>query len=164
MKSNAGAGHDVDEAEFRLEEFLPYRLSVASSRVSRVFARRYADAFGLTISEWRMLTTVGRFGAMSPSAVADKTAMDKVKVSRAASALTARGLVRQSKDADDGRAKRLQLTRKGINAYRDIVALARETEASIASGVTLSEWATLNRVLAKLDTHMIGLEAPDAAD
>ena len=41
---------DVTETEtpdvFRLEEFLPYRLSVASNRVSRLFARHYSEAFG----------------------------------------------------------------------------------------------------------------------
>jgi len=30
-------------AEFDLEAFLPYELSVVSNRVSRTFARRYAD-------------------------------------------------------------------------------------------------------------------------
>src|SRR4249920_2674610 len=83
---------------FRLEEFLPYRLSVAANRVSRLFARRYSEAFGLTIPEWRVLATIGRFGSLSPSAVGEWTAMDKVKVSRAAASLVARGLANQSPD------------------------------------------------------------------
>ena len=39
-----------------------------------------------------MLAIVGRFGTLSPSAVGEWTAMDKVKVSRAAASLVARGL------------------------------------------------------------------------
>src|ERR1019366_6496002 len=92
-------------SDFRLEDFLPYRLSVAANRVSRLFSRRYSDAFGLTIPEWRVLATIARFGTLSPSAVGEWTAMDKVKVSRAAASLVARGLARQSANPNDGRAR-----------------------------------------------------------
>ena len=91
--------------DFKLEDFLPYRLSIAANRVSRVFARRYSEHSGLSIPEWRVLATVARFGTVSPSAVGEWTAMDKVKVSRAAAALVARGLLRQSADPRDGRGR-----------------------------------------------------------
>src|ERR1700755_2049885 len=83
---------------FKLEDFLPYRLSVAASRVARLCARRYAEAYGLAIPEWRVLAIVGRFGTLSPSAVGEWTAMDKVKVSRAAASLVSRGLLKQMPD------------------------------------------------------------------
>ena len=35
-----------------LEDFLPYRLSILSNRVSRAIAARYASTFDLTIPEW----------------------------------------------------------------------------------------------------------------
>ena len=99
---------------FKLENFLPYRLSVAANRVSRLFARRYFEAFGLSIPEWRVLAIVGRLGTLSPSAVGEATAMDKVKVSRAAASLVARGLARQTQDPQDGRGRLLRLTRRGV--------------------------------------------------
>ena len=83
-KANGGAVANGNGAEFHLDEFLPYRLSVAAGRVSRLFGRRYAEAFGLSIPEWRVLTVVGRFSSISPSTVGEATSMDKVKVSRAA--------------------------------------------------------------------------------
>ncbi|HXA26388.1 MAG TPA: MarR family transcriptional regulator, partial [Acetobacteraceae bacterium] len=111
---------------FRLEEFLPYRLSVAANRVSRLFARRYSEAYGLSIPEWRVLAMIGRFGTLSPSAVGEWTAMDKVKVSRAAASLVARGLLRQTQDPRDGRGRLLHLTRKGATVYQGVVPLACE--------------------------------------
>src|SRR5580704_5347778 len=102
---------------FRLEDFLPYRLSVAANSVSRLFARRYFEAFGLSIPEWRVLAVVGRFDSLSPSTVSEWTAMDKVKVSRAAASLVARGLVRQTQDPRDGRARLLRLTRRGAAVH-----------------------------------------------
>ena len=73
MKAKPAAMSPPETAlsDFRLEEFLPYRLSVAANRVSRLFARRYSEAFGLSIPEWRVLATIGRFGVLSPSAVGE---------------------------------------------------------------------------------------------
>jgi DNA-binding MarR family transcriptional regulator len=146
---------------FRLEDFLPYRLSVASNRVSRLFARHYSEAFGLSIPEWRVVAAVGSFGTLSPSAVGEATAMDKVKVSRAAAALVARGLLRQAPDPQDGRGRRLSLTRKGLAVYQGVVPLARELEASLAQNFTRTEWAALQKALLRLNTHVLEIGGRD---
>jgi DNA-binding MarR family transcriptional regulator len=146
---------------FRLEEFLPYRLSVASNRVSRLFARRYSESFGLTIPEWRVLAVIGRFGTLSPSAVCEWTAMDKVKVSRAAASLVSRGLLRQNQDPSDGRGRLLRLTRKGTTVHGGVVPLARELEATLAAGLTKSEWAALNKALVAVTEHVQTMDGED---
>jgi DNA-binding MarR family transcriptional regulator len=151
---------------FRLEDFLPYRLAVASNRVSRLFTQSYAENFGLTIPEWRVLAVVGRYETLSPSAVGEATAMDKVKVSRAAASLVARGLLKQSQDPTDGRGRLLRLTRKGTALHGHILPQARALEATLADGLSRAEWATLNKALAKLDAHCQTMEMSeeDAAD
>jgi DNA-binding MarR family transcriptional regulator len=155
---------DAAPANFRLEEFLPYRLSVAANRVSRLFQRRYSSAYGLTIPEWRVLATIGRFGTISPSAVGEWTAMDKVKVSRAAGSLVARGLVRQSPDPNDGRGRRLQLTRKGALVHDGVVPLAQELETTLAVGLSRAEWIVLNKALTRLNAHVQSIEGPNHGD
>ncbi len=127
--------------DFRLEDFLPYRLSVAANRVSRLCARRYTKAYGLSIPEWRVLAIVGRFDTLSPSAVGEWSAMDKVKVSRAAASLVARGLVRQTQNPRDGRARLLRLTRRGVAVYEGMVPLACELEGQLAEALSRSEWS-----------------------
>src|ERR1700748_3038499 len=104
-------------SEFHLDDFLPYRLSVASENVSRLMARRYLDEVGLGIPEWRLLAAVGRHGVLSPTSAGEHTSMDKVKVSRAAASLSGRGLLKQSQDPNDGRGRLLRLTRKGTTIY-----------------------------------------------
>jgi DNA-binding MarR family transcriptional regulator len=151
----------ADDATFRLEDFLPYRLSVAANRVSRLFARRYSEAYGLTIPEWRVLAIVGRFATLSPSAVGEWTAMDKVKVSRAAASLVARGLLRQTQDPHDGRGRLLRLTRRGVTIYEGMVPLACELEGQLAEGLSRSEWSALLKALDKLSTHAKGFEGVD---
>ncbi|MCW3476536.1 MarR family winged helix-turn-helix transcriptional regulator [Limobrevibacterium gyesilva] len=146
---------------FLLEEFLPYELSVAANRASRLFARRYSEAFGLSIAEWRVMAMVGRFGTISPGAVAERAEMDKVKVSRAVASLVAAGLAEQGPDPQDGRARLLRLTRKGRHMHQDIVPLARTLEAQLAAGLSADEWAALRNCLRKLYAHVRRLDAAE---
>lgn len=157
MKSQSSAPNDV----FLLEEFLPYELSIAANRTSRLFARHYSEAFGLTIAQWRVLAVVGRFGLLSPGVVADRTEMDKVKVSRAAASLVARGLLAQEPDPLDGRARRLRLSREGARVHAAIVPLARGLEAKLAGGLTEAEWSCLRACLRKLNAHVRSLDDSD---
>jgi DNA-binding MarR family transcriptional regulator len=147
-----------DGVSFRLEDFLPYRLSVAANRVSRLFARRYAESYGLSIPEWRVLAIVGRFETLSPSAVGEWSAMDKVKVSRAAASLVARGLLKQTQDPEDGRGRLLRLTRKGTTVYEGMVPLACQLEGHLAEGLSRAEWSALLKALDKLGAHAKELE------
>ncbi len=151
----------VNGDAFKLEDFLPYRLSVAANRVSRMFARRYFKAYGLSIPEWRVLAIVGRFDTLSPSAVGEWTAMDKVKVSRAAASLVTRGLARQTQDPKDGRGRLLRLTRRGIAVYQGMVPLAYELEGQLAEGLSRAEWTVLLKALDKLAAHVRGFEGID---
>ena len=146
---------------FKLEDFMPYRLSVAANRVSRLCARRYTKAYGLSIPEWRVLAVVGRFDTLSPSAVGEWTAMDKVKVSRAAASLVARGLLRQTQDPRDGLARLLRLTRRGVAVHEGMVPLACKLEGQLAEGLSRSEWSVLLKALAKLSMHAKGFEGVD---
>ncbi len=157
------SGERVQKAElngeaFRLEEFLPYRLSVAANSVSRLFARHYAESYGLSIPEWRMLAIIGRFGTLSPSTVGEWTEMDKVKVSRAAASLVARGLVKQTQDPNDGRGRLLRLTRKGVAVHQGMIPLACELEEQLAEGMTRTEWGSLLKALDKLASHAKGVD------
>ena len=154
-------------ADFALEEFLPYRLSVVSNRASRLFARRYSEAFGISIAEWRVLAVVGRFGGLSASAVVERTAMDKVKVSRAVRGLLARGLLRRQGDAADRRVQRLAMTPAGEGIHGRILPLARGLEAELLAGMAAAEQAALHRLLDALDARLAamgagpGTEGPD---
>ena len=149
---------------FLLEEFLPYELSVTASRTSRLFARRFELAFGLSIAEWRVMAVVGRFGTITPSAVAERTDMDKVKVSRATASLVGAGLLEQGPAPHDGRARLLRLTRKGRTVHDGLVPLALALEAQLAAGLTDEEWTVLRSCLRRLQEHVRTLETAALAN
>ena len=156
-----GAPPSANGDAFRLEDYLPYRLAVAANRVSRLCARRYSETYGLSIPEWRVLAVVGRFGVLSPSAVGEHTAMDKVKVSRAAASLVARGLLKQAQDPDDGRGRLLRLTRKGLAVRQGLVPVAYELEGQLSEGLSRTEWGSLLKALDKLTEHIAEVDGVD---
>ena len=156
-KTNGHQASVEDEADgsgFVLEDFLPYQLAVTAGRVSRLFAQRYGEEFGISIPEWRVLTVVGREAGISPSAVSARAKMDKVKVSRATATLVSRGLIRQTQDPSDGRARMLRLTRKGQGLLRSLVPVAQELEEKLAGALTRSEWSSLRQTLSRLNAQM----------
>ncbi len=156
MKRSAGAG-----AEFRLEAFLPYRLSVLANRLSRAFARRYQDEFGISIAEWRVIAVLGSFAPLSSNEIGDKTEMDKAKVSRAVAALLKAGLIAREGHPTDQRLIQLTLSRQGRKTYEAIVPRARALEAELTRGLSRQD---LGRIHALLDQLGQRIDAVAGAD
>jgi DNA-binding MarR family transcriptional regulator len=135
----------------RLQNYLPYRLSVAANAVSRRIARAYEDRFGLTIAQWRLLAVLADEGPLTQQSLCGRTIMDKVTVMRAARELVRRRLLRRLPNHADGRSHRLVLTRAGQHIYRQIVPLALEHEARLLDGITPRERERLERLLRQLE-------------
>ncbi len=136
----------------KLDEFLPYRLSVVSNRVSETIARAYRDAFGLSIPEWRVIAVTAESEGLTQQQVGARTCMDKVTVSRAAIALTRRNLIVRAHGTADRRARILQLTEKGRTLYAEVVPRARELEAKIFGAFSMRELSDLNEILGRIDS------------
>ena len=141
--------------DFLLEEFLPYRLSVTANRVSRLFASRYGAQFGLSIPEWRVMAVLGRFGALPAREIARETAMDKVKVSRAASLLLGRKLVARRTDRTDARLQWVELTPSGTRMHAAILPIAQALEEELLAGLSPVQIATLRQALAHINGKLL---------
>lgn len=133
-----------------LATFLPYRLNVAAAVVSEGLAREYGARFGIGVAEWRVLATVGEFGSVTAKAIGLHAHMGKVKVSRAAAALEARGLIRRVPNPDDRREAFLALTPAGEAVHGEIAALALAYAARLTEALLAAEAAALDRLLDKL--------------
>ncbi|MCR9176846.1 MAG: MarR family winged helix-turn-helix transcriptional regulator [Alphaproteobacteria bacterium] len=145
-------------ATLLLERFLPYRLSVLSNTVSKAIARLYADRFGITIPEWRVMAVLGRFGPSSAAEICKATAMDKVQVSRALQRLTEDSLVSRRTDKTDRRRSVVAMTTKGRGVYDEIVPLALSREEILLEGLSTDEKHQLDLLLAKLATRAATLD------
>lgn len=98
---------------FDLNAFLPYRLNAAAGRISRAFAERYREDFGISIPEWRVLAHLHHSGDVSVRDIEARVDMEKSKVSRAASRLEAAGYITKAVNDSDRRLLALRLTPEG---------------------------------------------------
>lgn len=141
----------ADQADLLvLEDFLPYRLSILSNRVSRAIAKRYAKTFSLTIPEWRIIAVLGRRTGLTAKDIAEATEMDKVAVSRAVARLMAAGRVSARPDAEDARRQLLTLTREGQSVHARIAPIALASERRLLAALSARERETLDALLDRL--------------
>jgi DNA-binding MarR family transcriptional regulator len=133
-----------------LDDFLPYRLNVVAAEVSEGLARVYSERFGLDIPGWRVIATLGQFGAVTAKAIGDHSHMHKTKVSRALLQLERRGLVRRSPNPGDKREAYVALTPAGDAIYRDIVPLALSYQAELLQALDDGQRQALGGILSAL--------------
>ena len=151
MSSDSSTPSDPPRhARLELELFVPYRLSVLSNRISQTIATAYAERFGIGITEWRVIAVLGRYAGLSANQVAERTAMDKVAVSRAVARLLERSLLQRDTHGDDRRRSVLELSEAGYKVYDEVVPLALGFERDLLSILDDEERAMLDRLLTKL--------------
>lgn len=147
--SSAAVARASEEASgpLRLSAFLPYRLSVLSAVVSEGLARTYSARFGIGIPEWRVLATIGEYASITAKAIGRHAHMNKVKVSRAAASLEARGLIRRRPNEEDLREAFLVLTPAGRQVYEEIAPVALSYAAGLTAGLSAAELAEFGRLV-----------------
>ena len=142
----------ADDGRLRLDDYLPYRLSVASNAVSGLIARAYQDRFGLTVPQWRLICVLAEDGPLTQGQLVARTVMDKVTVSRAAQGLVRRRLVSRAEHKADGRSHVLALPAEGRRLHGEIAPLALAYEAALIAGLTPDDVALIKRLLVRLQS------------
>lgn len=142
-----------------LKDFLPYRLSILTNKVSRAFAQLYSERFNLSVAEWRVMAVLGQEPEISADAVCARTEMDKVTVSRAVSRLLEKGHVDREFSSSDRRRSVLRLSRSGYGIYARIIPVAHAYEVKLIEALDVEEQRSLDRLLKKLDQRAARLLA-----
>ena len=135
-----------------LSNFWPYRIVTLANRISRAIAEHYEAKFSLSVPEWRVMDVLGEGVEMSAGEVAEKTAMDKVAVSRAVKQLLKVRRIERRLSPDDRRRSMLRLSAKGTGIYQQIVPLALSYEQAILSELSQTEIDSLDTIIHKLDS------------
>ena len=130
-----------------LENFLPYRLSVLTNLVSTAIAGTYRERFGLSIPEWRVLAVLANSPDLSAAEVAQRTAMDKVAVSRAVRVLLQEGRLERRVARADRRRSVLRLTPAGRHVHAGVAPFALAYEHSLLQPLSRAERIRLDRAL-----------------
>jgi len=144
----------MSDNDLVLEKFLPYRLSYLTNIISRKLARLYSEEFGITAHEWKILANLNRHPDISAAEVGEKTAMDKVAVSRAVSGLCYKGLVDRKISQQDRRRSVLNMTAEGKKIYGQIEPLVIDYEKALLNTLSPKELSLFDQLLDKLTRHV----------
>ncbi len=142
----------ISEDAICLADFLPYRLSVLSNRISRAIADGYEEKFQLSLPEWRVMAVLGEDSDLSAAQVAERTAMDKVAVSRAVNKLLDSGRLERHFSPEDKRRSVLALSAEGRTIYNEVIPIALGYEGKILAKLSAVEKEALTSLLDKLET------------
>jgi DNA-binding MarR family transcriptional regulator len=134
----------------QLDRFLPYRLSVLSNTVSTAIAGAYEQRFGLTIPEWRVIAVLAASDNLSAAEVAQRTAMDKVAVSRAVTSLLRARRIERRISRSDRRRSLLRLSAAGRRVYSEVVPFALGYERELLRPLEPAERVMLDRTISIL--------------
>lgn len=140
----------MSKKKLLLEEFLPYKLSYLTNLISEDLAKLYTDLNGIAHTEWRVMAVLGVSSGVSAGYVAEKTAMDKVAVSRAIKNMIKNGLIERRFSNEDKRRSELMLSQTGKDVYNKIVPLVLQYENDILETLNENERNQLTAILAKL--------------
>ncbi|BEV14660.1 MarR family transcriptional regulator [Herbaspirillum sp. DW155] len=131
----------------KLQNFFPYQLAQLAEAVSRSVASVYADRFGLSRDEWRILAALAEEGQMQASDLVPHTSLDKMQVSRALARMEQAGLVVRQPSPEDARARLVKPTAQGRKLYRKIVPMVQEREAHLLQTLSRAEREVLMRAM-----------------
>jgi len=146
-----------------LDGLLTYRVTRLADTLMRAAAQVYRPRHGLTVTELRLLATIGHHQPLALNETSRLSGVDKAWVSRSLSALARRGLVARRPHPTDSRAAQLSLTRAGKAKVGQVVPLAAARNEQLLAGVGKAERAMLDRLLEQLQVMADRLLAdPDA--
>jgi DNA-binding MarR family transcriptional regulator len=134
-----------------LDEYMPYRLAVASTAVSALIATAYESLYGLKIPEWRLIFVLREDGPTTQQALVKRSGMDKVTISRAAQSLAKRRLITRAPHEHDGRSHHLILTAEGERLYADVAPAAAEYERIMLAEFSADEVVQFKKLLRRVE-------------
>ncbi|MBT1064431.1 MarR family transcriptional regulator [Bowmanella sp. Y26] len=138
-----------------LQRFLPYRLTTLSNKISQALAAQYSQRFDLSIPEWRILAVLGEGTALSAAEIVQRTAMDKVAVSRAVKKLLEKQRLEKNQDSSDNRRFSLSLSESGQTLYEEVVPIALEYERRLIAELSHDEIENMDKLFNHLDNVIL---------
>lgn len=131
-----------------VDSYLLYLLARASEQASRQFHVQ-VKKHGLKVPEWRVLAAIADH-PLKVGALAKITLYQQPTLTKVVHRMVADGLVDKSRDKDDGRIVRVQITNKGRIVFDKLRSAALGHENQVLTQYTEQESAHLKGLLKQL--------------
>lgn len=140
--------------------FMTTLMSQAGNALRRTLTVSYASQFGLTVSEWRLLSLIGHAQRLAFSDLVVQSTSDKALVSRTLKPMEARGLVELQPEGNTPRKKLYcQITEQGMALYRQAMPTAQAAQAAAIRSLSREERDIMFRALHRVHAYCQELEA-----
>jgi DNA-binding MarR family transcriptional regulator len=150
--------------KLQVNEFLTFHLLRLASLAKSYVAREYLAPFGLSVPEWRLLSSVANFSPVAFSDITAMTDMDKGQVSRTLRSAQAKGYVvtqlvpvdRKTSEASSSISRVvISVTPAGRVMYERIMPMARRYQAGLLELMTPEERGVMLNVMQRMYRHMV---------
>lgn len=135
---------------FDFERLFNFRLWKLSALAGAPVIRLCEGRYGVTRREWRLLAALARDGASSPSALADRCSLDRVRTSRAIGSLVAKGLIERAVAANDPRRATVRLSASGNALVQEIAPIIADINARVLAALDGAQQELLDEFLTRL--------------
>ena len=148
--------HDLDEAGTGLtvDAFITTLMSQVGNALRRTITLPYAEHFGLSVPEWRLLALLAPAGRMAFSELVTQSTSDKALVSRTLKLLDERGLVALQAEGPTPRKKvYCDITPAGLELHAQAIPIAQQRQAAAIRTLEPAERDAMYQALLKLRAY-----------
>lgn len=146
----------------RIETFFPYRLAVVAEAFSRQLMAVYGREYGLSREEWRFLFLLEEAGQLDSLQLSQRTSLDRVQVSRAATRLEDKGLITRKILDADRRLRNYAITEAGRSLFRTAFEGVGARADEILDAMNDHDRAALERGIEALDRAIAAVTRPES--
>jgi MarR family transcriptional regulator, transcriptional regulator for hemolysin len=126
------------------------------SRLRRIVMDDVMRPYGITRSQWSVLSALSRSGngGMTQVDLARLLELGKVTVGGLLERLETSGQIERRADDSDGRARRVFITEQGYETIRLMIAVASKTNKKMLRGLSAEEAKIAERVMFKIKVNL----------
>jgi DNA-binding MarR family transcriptional regulator len=141
----------VFQANRKVEHLLAHHINNAGKHMNRILQQNLHRAgHNITVEQWVVLTSLFDQDGRTPTELCDATLKDKPSITRILKNMERGELIVCMDNPEDGRSKRVFLTKKVKSVEKQLLAIASETERQCIHGITEREIAQCQTVLNKI--------------
>ena len=144
----------ADGPRLNLDRYVPAFITFIANKLSNSATVSYQRQFGVTVTEWRIMSQLAIEPGISASRICNVIGFDKGPVSRTLSMLQKRGLVTIRPAPDDGRTHAISLTARGRAIHDKVIVAALERERRLLSCLKKDERDMLINLLRRLHDNL----------
>ncbi len=146
-----------------LDQYLPYLLDRAGSRIAAAFSERLRTE-GIDLRTWRVLAALHHASRQRIGDIAALTSIETSTLSRLIGRMERADLVRRQRLASDQRGVRVAITEAGAALTERLIPRALDYQRIALDGFSREEEKALKSMLKRVFANMADLEGPGRVD